>query len=150
MQTRRSVLAAGAALAAMAAARGAAAQSSAPIAQPPDATAHAFMRRALDLAGQASQAGDQDFGAVVVRDGRIVGQAPSRVVTNVDPTAHAEIEALRDAARRLGTRDLSGAILYSSFRPCPMCEAAASWAGIARLVHSAAITDEGPPRLRRC
>jgi tRNA(Arg) A34 adenosine deaminase TadA len=69
----------------------------------------------------------------VVKDGKIVGEAPSRVLTNQDPTAHAEMEAIRDAARKLGTRDLSGCELYGSSPACRMCEAAAYWANIARL-----------------
>jgi tRNA(Arg) A34 adenosine deaminase TadA len=87
---------------------------------------------------------------VVVRDDRIVGEAPSAVVTTSDPTAHAEMEAIRDAARRLGRRDLSGCTIYASTQPCPMCEAAAAWAGIARVVHGADLVDAGAPRLGRC
>jgi guanine deaminase len=87
---------------------------------------------------------------VIVKDSQIVGQAPSRVVVNQDPTAHAEMEAIRDAARRLGTRDLSDCTLYSSSRPCPMCEAAAYWANIQNLVYGSGPTDAGPPRLSRC
>jgi tRNA(Arg) A34 adenosine deaminase TadA len=75
--------------------------------------------------------------------------APSRVVSRSDPTAHAEMEAIRDAARRLGTRHLGNCVIYASSRPCPMCEAAAYWAGISRLYHGADITDAGPPRLCR-
>jgi len=109
-----------------------------------------FIDRAFALRAAAEAAGDQPYGAVVVRDGRIVGEAPSRVVVNGDPTAHAEMEAIRDAARRLGGRDLSGCVLYSASRPCPMCEAAAYWAGSAGMVHGAAPTDAGRPRLARC
>ncbi len=110
----------------------------------------AFMARAAAMRAAAIAAGDQPFGAVVVRDGRLVGEAPSAVVTRADPTAHAEMEAIRDAARRLGTRDLAGAVLYSTSHPCAMCEAAASWAGIARMVHGEALADAGAPRLVRC
>lgn len=92
-----------------------------------------FIARAFELRAEAQRRGDQPFGAVVVKDGKIVGEGVSAVLTRPDPTAHGEIEAIRDAALRLGTRDLSGAELYSSFRPCPMCEAAAAWAGIARM-----------------
>jgi tRNA(Arg) A34 adenosine deaminase TadA len=92
-----------------------------------------FGRRAIELRDEAVRAGDQPYGAVVVKDGKIVGEAPSRVVTGRDPTAHAEMEAIRDAARRLGTRDLSGCELYGSSPACRMCEAAAYWANIARL-----------------
>jgi tRNA(Arg) A34 adenosine deaminase TadA len=106
----------------------------------------AAMRRAEALRDDAQRAGDQPYGAVLLCGGRIAGEAPSRVVTSTDPTAHAEMEAIRDAARRLGTRDLSGCILVSTSRPCRMCEAAAGWAGIARMVHGAALTDAGPPR----
>ncbi len=98
----------------------------------------------------ATRGGDQPYGAAIVKDSRIVGEAPSRVVTAGDPTAHAEMEAIRDAARRLGTRDLSGCEIDASTRPCPMCEAATYWAGIARIRHGADAADAGPPRLSRC
>jgi tRNA(Arg) A34 adenosine deaminase TadA len=104
------------------------------------------MRRAEALRDEAVRAGDQPYGAVVLLDGRIVGEGPSRVVQRGDPTAHAEMEAIRDAARRLGRRDLGGALLVSTSRPCRMCEAAAGWAGIARMLHGQALTDAGPPR----
>ena len=104
------------------------------------------MRRAEALRDEALRAGDQPFGAVVLRGELIVGAAPSRVVTTTDPTAHAEMEAIRDAARRLHTRDLSGCMLVSTSRACRMCEAAAGWAGIARMVYGEALTDAGPPR----
>lgn len=103
------------------------------------------MARARTLREQAQRGGDQPYGAVVLRDGVIVGEAPSRVVVNGDPTAHAEMEAIRDAARRLGTRDLSGCVLVSTSRPCRMCEAAAGWARIERMVHGEALTDAGRP-----
>jgi tRNA(Arg) A34 adenosine deaminase TadA len=111
-----------------------------------DDTLRAAMRRAEALRDEALGAGDQPYGAVLLCAGRIVGEAPSRVVGRTDPTAHAEMEAIRDAARRLGTRDLSGCILVSTSRPCRMCEAAAGWAGIARMVHGAQFIDAGPPR----
>ncbi len=98
----------------------------------------------------AVSAGDQPYGAVVVRNEKIVGWGPSRVVTDTDPTAHAEMVALRDAARQLGTRDLSGSVLYSTSHPCPMCEAAAYWASIERFVWDGALNDGGAPRLHRC
>ena len=99
------------------------------------AAQNAFSRRAIELRDEAVRAGDQPYGAVLVKNGRIVGEAPSRVVARRDPTAHAEVEAIRDAARKLGTRDLSGCDLYGSSPACRMCEAAAYWAGIARLFH---------------
>jgi tRNA(Arg) A34 adenosine deaminase TadA len=127
-----------------------ASEGAALIVQPSIATREAFIRHAFAMKHRAEQEGDQSYGAVVVKAGRIVGEAPSRVVTGRDPTAHAEMEAIRDAAQRLRSRDLAGCVLYSSSQPCPMCEAAAYWAGIERLVHGAEITDSGPPRLQRC
>jgi tRNA(adenine34) deaminase len=111
-----------------------------------DAPLREAMRRAEALRDEALRAGDQPFGAVVLRGDLIVGAAPSRVVTATDPTAHAEMEALRDAARRLRTRDLSGCVLVSTSRPCRMCEAGAGWAGISRMVYGEALTDAGAPR----
>jgi tRNA(Arg) A34 adenosine deaminase TadA len=119
-----------------------------PIVQPRSADRQAFMDRAFQMRRRAEEAGEQPYGAVIVQADRIVGQAPSAVITRRDPTAHAEIEAIRDAARRLGSHDLSGSVLYSSSRPCPMCEAAAYWAGIERMVHGTELADAGPPRLR--
>jgi tRNA(Arg) A34 adenosine deaminase TadA len=104
------------------------------------------MRRAEDLRDEALRAGDQPYGAVVLRGELIVGAALSRVVTATDPSAHAEMEAIRDAARRLRTRDLSGCMLVSTSRACRMCEAAAAWAGISRMVYGEALTDAGAPR----
>ncbi len=103
------------------------------------------MQRARAMRDAAVRSGDQAFGAVILRDDRIVGEAPSRVVIAGDPTAHAEMEAIRDAARRLATRDLSGCILVSTSRPCRMCEAAAGWARISRMVYGDALTDAGAP-----
>lgn len=125
-------------LAALPAWAGAAAAAEAPL--------RAAMRRAEALREQALRAGDQGYGAVVLCGEQVVGAAPSRVLTATDPTAHAEMEALRDAARRLRSRDLSACVLVSTARPCRMCEAAAGWAGIARMVHGPELTDAGPPR----
>lgn len=107
----------------------------------------AFMARAAWLRDEAARRGDQPFGAVVAKDFHIVGEAGSRVVIDNDPTAHAELTAIRDAARKLGTRDLSGCVLYSTFRPCRMCEAAAYWARIDRFVYGEGLIDGGAPRL---
>jgi tRNA(adenine34) deaminase len=104
------------------------------------------MKRAMEMKSRAVAAGDQPYGAVVVKDGRIVGEAPSRVVSGADWSAHAEREAIRDAQRRLGREDLSGCILVSTSRPCAACERAASEARIARMIHGEARTDAGAPR----
>ena len=119
------------------------------IVQPPAATPDAMIDRAFRMRRIALDMGDQPFGAAVVRDGMIIGQSWSRVVIDEDPTAHAEMAAIRDASRRLGTRNLGGAILYSSSRPCPMCEAAAYWAGIDRMIFGRIAADAGVPKLCR-
>ncbi len=130
--------------------RSALAQAARDIEQPANPGRAAFMARALAMRDTARAAGDQAYGAAIVKNGRIIGKAPSRVVTAADPTAHAEMEAIRDAARRLGTRDLSGCEIYASSQPCPMCEAAAYWAGIARIYVGDTAADRGTPRLARC
>lgn len=120
-----------------------------PIVQLQSATDMAFIERAFEMRQRAIELGDQAYGAVVVRDRMIIGQSWSLVVLDGDPTAHAEMAAIRNAARRTGNRNLDGAVMYSSSRPCPMCEAAAYWAGIERLIHGRAASDAGPPRLCR-
>lgn len=128
----------------------AAAKSGPAIPQPSPATPRAFIKRAFEMRDLANTTGDQGYGAIIVKNGRIVGQAPSRVIVNGDPSAHAEMEAIRDAARRLGSRDLGDCTMYSSSSPCPMCEAAAYWANISRLRYGRGITNGGAPRLSRC
>jgi tRNA(Arg) A34 adenosine deaminase TadA len=105
------------------------------------------MQRAFELRRLAVGRGDQAFGALVVRAGRIVGEGVSAVITTPDPTAHAEIQAIRDAARRLRTPDLSGCELYGTSRACPMCQAGAYWARLARLWYGTPIADGGAPGL---
>ncbi len=97
-----------------------------------------WMRRALDLARQAAAAGEVPVGAVVVRDGAVIGEGSNRPITTSDPTAHAEIVALRDAARRAGNYRLPGAALYVSVEPCTMCAGALVHARVATLVYGAA------------
>ncbi len=118
------------------------------IVQPATPTRAAFMERALEMRRLATERGDQPYGAVIVRGGKIVGEGVSAVITTPDPTAHAEMQAIRDAARRLRTRDLSGCEMYGTSRACPMCEAGAYWAGVARLWYGESIADGGAPRLR--
>lgn len=90
--------------------------------------------------------GDQPFGAVIVLNGAVAGQGPSRVVKNNDPDAHAEREALRDAQRRLGRWELTGAVMYSTSRPCRLCEEAAARANVSRMYFGAELNDAGPPK----
>ena len=105
-----------------------------------------FIEAAFRMRDDAMRAGDQAYGAVVVKDGRIIGFGPSRVVLKKDITAHAEREAIREAQARLGSRDLAGCVLYSSSRPCSNCEAAAADANIARMIHGREAIDAGRPR----
>ena len=120
------------------------------IRQPDVASPEAFISRAFAMRDLAAELGDQAYGAIIVApSGRIVGQAPSRVIVRQDPTAHAEMEAIRDATRRLGNRDLSGHVIYSSSRPCPMCEAAAFWANLSSMVHGGSGQEAGGPQLCR-
>ena len=105
------------------------------------------MERAFEMRRLAIERGDQPYGAVIVKWGRIVGEGVSAVLTDNDPTAHAEMQAIRDAARRLGTSDLTSCEMYGTSRACSMCEARAYWAHIARMYYGAAITDAGAPTL---
>ncbi len=95
------------------------------------------MRLALDEAQRGLEAGEVPVGAVVVRDGLILGRAHNTPVRLADPTAHAEIMALREAGRRLGNYRLPGATLYVTVEPCPMCCGAALHARLARVVYGA-------------
>lgn len=105
-----------------------------------------FVAAAFRMKEEAVRLGDQPYGAVLVKDGRILGFGPSRVVLKKDFTAHAEREAMREAQARLGTTDLSGCLLYSTSRPCSDCERAAAEANIARMHHGSAAADAGRPR----
>jgi guanine deaminase len=94
-----------------------------------------FLARAIDLAQQGSENGEGGpFGAVIVRDGKIIAEGWNRVVASGDPTAHAEISAIRSACAALGNFHLTGCTLYASSEPCPMCLSAAYWARIERIV----------------
>ena len=97
-----------------------------------------FMGRALALAEEArGKAGTSPVGCVIVLDGRVVGEAHNEVGMRHDPTAHAEIVAMRRACAALGRDDLRGAALYSTLQPCGMCSMATIWASITRIVYGA-------------
>jgi tRNA(adenine34) deaminase len=96
-----------------------------------------FMREALVLAAQAAAAGEVPVGAVVVKDGVVIGRGSNRPITTSDPTAHAEIVALREAAASLGNYRLSGCELYVTLEPCAMCVGAMIHARVARIVYGA-------------
>lgn len=98
----------------------------------------AFLREAIRLSIEKMEAGEGGpFGAVVVRDGRVVGRGWNRVTSALDPTAHAEVVAIRDACSRLGTHALAGCQIYCSCEPCPMCLAAIHWARLDRIIYAA-------------
>ena len=95
-----------------------------------------LMRRAIELAEQSVGAGGGPFGAVVSKDGEIVAEAANSVTLDCDPTSHAEVKAIRLAAFRLGTYDLSGCRIYASCEPCPMCLGAIYWAHIDKVFYA--------------
>jgi tRNA(adenine34) deaminase len=95
------------------------------------------MRLALDLAGEAARQGEVPVGAVVVKDGRVIGQGFNRPISSRDPTAHAEIVALREASAAEGNYRLPGCELYVTLEPCTMCVGAMVHARIARIVYGA-------------
>jgi guanine deaminase len=101
-----------------------------------------FLRRAIALATRnILTASGGPFGAVVVRDGKIVGEGANSVTTTNDPTAHGEVNAIRAAAKSLGTFSLAGCALYTSCEPCPMCLAAAYWARLDAVYYGASAAD---------
>lgn len=101
-----------------------------------------LMTEAIDLAvaGVASDRGGP-FGAVVVRDGKVIARGANSVTSTHDPTAHAEVVAIREAGRVLGTHELMGCELYTSCEPCPMCLGAILWARLDRVVYGATRDD---------
>jgi guanine deaminase len=104
---------------------------------PPTADDERWLRRAVALASANVDEGGGPFGAVVVLDGREVATGQNRVVRDGDPTAHAEILAIRAACRALGSYSLRGATIYSSCEPCPLCLGAVMWSRAARVVYAA-------------
>jgi tRNA(Arg) A34 adenosine deaminase TadA len=108
-----------------------------------DADHARFMRRAIELARESAivDRTGSPFGCVIARDGEIVGEGINRVPTANDPTAHAEVVAIRNAAAALGTYVLAGCTVYTTGEPCPMCYAAAWWARIETIYYSSTIRD---------
>jgi guanine deaminase len=104
----------------------------------PEATEEEFMRVAVELAAEHMRAKDGGpFGAIVVRGSTILGRGWNQVTSTNDPTAHAEVVAIRAAATAAGSFSLAGCVLYTSCEPCPMCLAAAYWARLDRVVFAA-------------
>ncbi len=105
-----------------------------------------YLQRAVALAATHSAAGDNGpFGAVIVKNGEIIAEGWNQVVSSKDPTAHAEVVAIRRACEALETNELQGATLYSSCEPCPMCFSAAVWSRVDRVVY--AETRQGAARV---
>ena len=94
-----------------------------------------FMRQAIDLSIENVRNGGGPFGAVIVRDGEVVATGVNNVVPHCDPTAHAEVSAIRKACQRVGDFKLDGCTIYTSCEPCPMCLSAIYWAGIERIFY---------------
>lgn len=94
-----------------------------------------FMREAIRLADESVLRGGGPFGAVIVKDGEIIAGSSNSVTIDQDPTAHAEVNTIREACRKLGTFDLTGCTIYTSCEPCPMCLGAIYWARISRIFY---------------
>ena len=97
----------------------------------------AWLDRAVDLATANVARGGGPFGAVVVRDEVVIGEGTNRVTADLDPTAHAEVVAIRAACRRISSFSLAGATLYASCQPCPLCLSASLWARVDAVVFAA-------------
>lgn len=115
-------------------------------AQAPFSPERRWFEAAASMKQLAESWGDQPYGAVLVADGAVVGNGPSRVVARGDPSAHAEREAIRDAQLRLGRSSLAGTVLYSTSRPCRQCEIAAAGAHVARMIYGRDLVDAGQPK----
>ena len=106
-------------------------------------TDETFMREALELARAAAATGEVPVGAVVVKDGAVVGRGYNRPVAGRDPTAHAEVTCLRDAAERIGNYRLADCVIYVTLEPCAMCAGAIMNARVSRVVYGAADPKSG-------
>ncbi len=95
-----------------------------------------FMQQAIQLSVDNIDEGGGPFGAVIVKDGEVVATGANRVVPNNDPTAHAEVTAIRNACKKLGTFCLDGCTVYTSCEPCPMCLSALYWARVKRICYA--------------
>jgi guanine deaminase len=96
-----------------------------------------WIARSVELATENVASGGGPFGAVIVRDGELVAEGQNRVTANLDPTAHAEVTAIRAACQVVGSFSLAGMTLYTSCEPCPLCLSAALWARVDRVVFAA-------------
>jgi guanine deaminase len=100
-----------------------------------------LMSLAIEKTREGIAAGQSPFGSIIVKDGKVVASTHNTVWKDTDPTAHAEVNCIRSAAKALGTIDLSGCTLYSTCEPCPMCLSAIHWSKVDRVVFGASIGD---------
>jgi tRNA(Arg) A34 adenosine deaminase TadA len=94
-----------------------------------------FMQQAINLSIENVDQGGGPFGAIIVKDGKVIASGVNRVTANNDPTAHAEVNAIREAAKTLNTFNLKGCEIYTSCEPCPMCLGAIYWARIDKIYY---------------
>lgn len=107
-----------------------------------------YMRLAIEKAKQGIEQGELPFAACLVKDGEVLSCAHTIVYQSSDPTAHAEVTAIREACKKLGTIDLSGSVIYTTCATCPMCFSALNWSKVSKLVYGAPVdssTDPGLP-----
>lgn len=100
-----------------------------------------FMRKAIALSVQNVKKGGGPFAAIIVKDGKIIATGANGVTLRNDPTAHAEVTAIRKASKKLGTFDLQGCVIYTSCEPCPMCLGAVYWAHLDKMYYGNTKTD---------
>ena len=108
-----------------------------------------FMRLALQAAWQGVEKGEMPFGACVVRKGQVISVAHNSVKANMDMTAHAEVQAIRESSQRLKALELTGCVIYSTCEPCPMCFTACVWAKVGRIVYACRIEDAAKAGIRQ-
>lgn len=109
-----------------------------------DERERSFLRKAIELAQANVENGGRPFGAVVVKDGEIIATGVNEILSTNDPTAHAELTAIRAASQKLGSASLEGCAVYASGHPCPMCMAAMRLAGIAKVAYAYSNEDGAP------
>jgi len=101
-----------------------------------------FMKLAIEEAKKALEEGEKyPYGAVIVKDNQVISSTHNTVIQSIDPTSHSEVNAIRQATKKLGIPELEGCTLYSTCEPCPMCFAAAWWANISKIVYGISLAD---------
>ncbi|TKS58057.1 MAG: tRNA-specific adenosine deaminase [Nitrospira sp.] len=108
-----------------------------------------FMRLAIQTAWQGVAKGEMPFGACIVSKGQVISVAHNSAKTDMDTTAHAEVQAIREASRRLKSLELTGCAIYSTCEPCPMCFTACAWAKVGRIVYACRIADADKTGIRQ-